>query len=97
MREGNGEEKIRLVEMIINEMKSGKERNPPNFSNIEHRKVKKKTRLVGEVIQYIPVKGLEKINNPLKAVASWESRRKINTIRGRHHGGRGVSRDRSSN
>ena len=55
---GADEDKIKIIDMLLQEIKSGDNSKPPNVRSIDRRKVKEFTRKVDEVAQYFLVSSL---------------------------------------
>ena len=55
---GADEHKIKIIDMLLQEIKSGDNSKPPNVRSIDRRKVKEFTRKVDEVAQYFLVSSL---------------------------------------
>ena len=63
--QGISEEKILLIEEIIEQMKS--DEAPPNLRNVERKRLKSKVDEVNEVLKYIPTEYITATNKLLKA------------------------------
>ena len=64
---GADEDKIKIIDMLLHEIKCRDDSKPSNLRRIDQRKVKDFTRKVDEVAQYFVVSNLEDLNNLLKA------------------------------
>ena len=64
---GADEDNIKIIDILLQEIKCGDDSKPSNLRSIDQRKVKDFTWKVDEVAQYFVVSNLEDLNNLLKA------------------------------
>ena len=69
-QEGQDEEKMTIVKLLISELETKEPQKPPNLRGINRRKVKECTDKVNQVLHYFQTESLRELNNLLKAAAN---------------------------
>ena len=68
--DGHGDEKIKLMNMLVEELSKDEITKPPNLRHVDRKKIKEKTAEVDKILGYVQVNTLEEIDNLTKTAGN---------------------------